>query len=86
MSVFLVSYDLRDPGRDYQPVYDALTRAGARPVLLSDWLLRTDWSAAQIRDWLMQLVDSNDRVFVNLLDGVGWIQSHHRPERILTRT
>lgn len=69
MGLFVVSYDLRDPGRDYQPVIDALTRAGARRVLLSDWLLRTDWSATQIRDWLTLKVDSNDRIFVNLLDG-----------------
>lgn len=69
MAVYVVGYDLRDPGRNYQPLYNALERAGARRVLLSDWLLRSGQTAVQIRDALLQFIDSNDRLFVNLLDG-----------------
>lgn len=67
MSILLVTYDLRQPGRDYRPVHEWLSRFTHCKGLESVWLLDTTWSPAQVRDVLMKLVDGNDRLFVCML-------------------
>jgi hypothetical protein len=66
-------YDLISPGRDYQPVYDYIeaTHFYARP-LESLWLIRTNKSAATVRDELKELVDTNDKVLTVDVTGDGW--------------
>ncbi len=71
MTVYVVSYDLLQPGRDYATLYAALERAGARRILYSQWLLRTNQTAVQVRDALRAYIDANDRLFVNAL-GTAW--------------
>lgn len=68
-----INYDLRKPGRDYQPVYDYIKSfsAWARP-LASLWLVRTSKSASTVRDELNKLVDTNDKVAVFNVTGVAW--------------
>ena len=63
MAVILVTYDLRQPGRNYQPVYDYLKRFTYCKGMESVWLLDTSTSTTQIRDDLQRLIDANDRVF-----------------------
>jgi hypothetical protein len=65
MSRFLVSYDLMSPGRNYKNLTDALVALGARPVLLSQWVVRTNLTATQLRDHLRRFMDTNDRLLVN---------------------
>lgn len=64
MAILLVTYDLRQPGRDYTPVHDYLKRFTYCKHLESVWLLDTTHTALSIRDGLRGLVDSNDSVFV----------------------
>ncbi len=64
MPSFSVSCDLRAPGRNYQPLYDALQKAGAVRALRSLWLLDDPGTAVQIREALMLLVDENDGILV----------------------
>ena len=64
MAVVLVTYDLKQPGRNYQPVYDYLKRFTNCKGLESVWLLDTNTPTRQIRDDLQRLVDNNDKVFV----------------------
>lgn len=65
MRTILVAYDLNRPGQLYPALYEALK---AVPLwwhyLDSTWLLRTDESAVQVRDRLMQHVDANDELLV----------------------
>lgn len=65
MNRYLVSYDLVTPGRQYAALYSALETLGGCRVLLSQWLVRTNLSASQLRDYLMKFVDANDRILVN---------------------
>lgn len=66
---YVVSYDLIAPGRNYQNLTSALVTLGASRVLLSQWIVRLDtWTAAQIRDYLSQYMDANDRIMVNRID------------------
>lgn len=65
MAVFLISYDLRKPDYDYQPLYEALAKISAKHIQDSVWGLRTSSSAAVVFDFLWQHMHSGrDRLFV----------------------
>ena len=64
MSVILVTYDLKQPGRNYAPVHDYLKKHTYCKGLESVWLLDTYKNPATIRDELKPLVDKNDKIFV----------------------
>jgi CRISPR/Cas system-associated endoribonuclease Cas2 len=65
MAVFLISYDLRKPDFDYDPLYDALAKIKAKHVQDSVWGVRTTLSAEKIFDYLWQhMHNEKDRLFV----------------------
>ena len=64
MALYLISYDLLKPGKNYDPLIDALTQQGAKRVLLSQWTLSTYSSPKQIRDWARRYMDNNDRILI----------------------
>jgi hypothetical protein len=65
----MIVYDLERRGEDYEPLLNALRGLGALHVLYSKWVLRTDYSAAQLRDYLRQFIDANDLLLVVGLTG-----------------
>ena len=65
MPLYLISYDLLTPGKNYDPLIDALTQQGAKRVLLSQWTLNTYCSPKQIRDWARRYMDNNDRILIS---------------------
>ena len=67
MAIILVTYDLKQPGRDYGPVYDYMKTFTWCKGLESVWLLDTSTSVTAIRDKLKTLIDGNDKVFVTKL-------------------
>ena len=70
---YVISYDLRKPGRDYDTLYEELKRFHAKRVLQSEWCLRhSDTTAAKLRDHFRKFMDSNDRILVVAIDGTGW--------------
>jgi hypothetical protein len=77
MSVLLVTYDLRQPGRNYTPLYKWLKSFNHCSGLESVWLLDTGWSTTQVRDELMKFVDANDRVFVCRVAMRAWANANH---------
>jgi hypothetical protein len=64
MSVMVVTYDLREPGRNYQPLYDALAKYKRCHALESSWFIDTPQSPSDVRDALCKTVDSGDQVYV----------------------
>lgn len=69
MAVYIISYDLRKPDYNYQPLYDALAEWGAKHVQDSVWGLRTDASAEQVFDDLWKHThNEKDRLFVVTFD------------------
>lgn len=64
MAILLVTYDLRQPGRSYAPLFDYLEQYRHCKDLESVWLIETLRSPASIRDELSALVDRNDAIFV----------------------
>lgn len=72
MKTYVVGYDLNKPGQDYAELIKALR---AYPNwwhhLDSTWVIKTDWTTAQIRDDLMQHIDKSDELLVMRLSGEG---------------
>ena len=58
MALYLISYDLLKPGKNYDPLIDALTQQGAKRVLVSQWTLNTYCSPKQIRDWARRYMET----------------------------
>lgn len=62
---FIVSYDLCQPGRDYNELYSALKSFHNWGRLTeSTWAVVSNSTTVDIRDYLMRFVDSNDRLIV----------------------
>lgn len=65
LSVFCVSYDLRAPGRNYEDLYNAIRAFGTWwHQTESVWLIASSKGTVEIRDYLTQFTDSNDKLFV----------------------
>ena len=65
MAVFIISYDLRKPDFDYNPLYKALAKIEAKHVQDSVWGIRTKSSAEVVFDYLWQhMHNEKDRLFV----------------------
>ncbi len=66
---YVISYDLNEPGQDYQALYDALKNIGAKRVLESQWgVRRSNTTAAKLRDHFWRFMDRNDRLLVTSID------------------
>jgi hypothetical protein len=75
MNVLEISYDLRSPGRNYAPLYQAIKSYSVwcHP-LDSTWLVPTNDNAASVRDKLAVHLDRNDGMLVTVLTGeAAWI-------------
>ncbi len=75
--LYMISYDLMNPGQDYSKITEELERLGASKILYSQWVARlTNTSASKLRDYLFGFMDKNDRLFVCCLeaprDGIFW--------------
>jgi hypothetical protein len=66
MSNILVGYDLNKAGKDYTSLIDAIKKAFPTywHCLDSTWIVVTDWTPAQVRDYLGKFMDANDELFV----------------------
>ncbi|SEW23562.1 hypothetical protein SAMN04487827_2233 [Prevotella sp. khp7] len=64
---YIVSYDLCMPGRNYDSLYQALKSFERWGKLTeSTWAIVSNLDHVQIRDYLMQYMDRNDRLIVVL--------------------
>lgn len=70
MKTYLVGYDLNRPAQDYQALTAAIKEYGTWwHHLDSTWIIKTDDSAASIRDHLSAHLDENDELLVVALTG-----------------
>jgi hypothetical protein len=65
MKIYLIGYDLNKTGQNYKTLIDKIETFGIRwHHLDSTWIVKSDQTAAQIRDLLKPLIDSNDELLV----------------------
>ena len=70
MSSKIIEYDLRQPGRNYDVLYEAIKSYGTwAHITESTWFIKTDATCVQVRDKLLSVMDTNDRLFVGELSG-----------------
>lgn len=68
---YLITYDLRQPGRDYSALYEALRGLGAARHLDSVWVVRrANTSVEALNDYLRRSLDANDLILVVRFDAV----------------
>lgn len=75
--LYLVTYDLREPERDYQALQDTIQRIGeANHCLGSVWLLHSRMNVNEVQGALLQVMDTNDRLLIADITGRprnGWL-------------
>jgi hypothetical protein len=65
MSTYLVGFDLDTPGQNYRGISQRLKDLGTWwHNLDSTWLVKSDMTVVQLRDYLRPLMDTTDKVFV----------------------
>jgi CRISPR/Cas system-associated endoribonuclease Cas2 len=72
MAILLVTYDLKNPGRNYEPLHSLLKQYNYCKGMESVWLLDTTHTPSQVRERIAQVVDGNDIVFVTKLASQAW--------------
>lgn len=70
---YTISYDLNKPGKDYQDLYKKIKSLGSTwcHPLDSTWYLVSEYSAAQIRDALLSVMDNSDELLVTTASAPG---------------
>jgi hypothetical protein len=73
MSLKMISYDLREPGRDYSSLYKAIESLGANRwhYLESVWFVPTATSTSAVMDMIRPHIDANDKLLVCTI-GADW--------------
>jgi len=74
LALFLVSYDLDKPEKDYPKLIDALKAVGAQRVLYSEWMFNADNTAVQVRDHFKAFIDGDDHLLVVVVSD--WASRH----------
>jgi hypothetical protein len=66
MKAYAISYDLDRPGQNYTRLIARLQQHGAKRILMSQWALKTTWSAIELRNDLQANggIDGNDRLVI----------------------
>ena len=70
MSSKIIEYDLRQPDRDYDALYQAIKSYDVwAHITESTWFIKTDTTCVQVRDKLLAVMAANDLIFVGELTG-----------------
>jgi hypothetical protein len=63
MKTYIVTYTLRDPGKDYMPLYNAIKNnvEDYRHIMESAWVVKMDKTAKELRDILIPHMSFSER-------------------------
>ncbi len=69
--IYLVTYNLDRPDQDYKSLFAAIESVGrAVHAMEHTWFVRTNYTAAQIRDAITVHIGASDKLFV--CEAAGW--------------
>lgn len=73
--LYLVTYDLRKSGQNYDGLIDAIKSYSCVHPMQSVWFIKTSASAKSINDKLKPYIDSNDSLFITEITNnkQGWL-------------
>ena len=70
MNTYMIGYDLRRPGQDYKDLIAAIQKFDNWwHHLDSTWIIKTNASSVEVRDFLIPYLDANDELLVARLSG-----------------
>jgi hypothetical protein len=69
LAVYIVTYDLISPGKDYAPLLTEIRKYTHCDALKSAYFIDTRESAVTLRDKLKKHIDANDKLYVLRLRG-----------------
>lgn len=75
--IYLISYDLNKPGKDYSKLYDKLKTFKYCHPLESTWIIQTNKSVNDLYDIIKGTVDDNDYFIIVDITGKskhGWLK------------
>ena len=73
MARYIITYDLRAPGKNYDELYKRIKSYRSwKQITESSWGVATTQSSRQIRDYLKEALDSNDKLLVGILGTSSW--------------
>lgn len=76
-SNLFISYDLHEPGQNYEAVVAAIKQLGpCTRVHYSLWYVRSRMNAADVADYVWKVMDANDRLIVIDALGAAWHNLH----------
>lgn len=82
MALYFLEYDLRKD-RDYQRLYDELEKFHAIRILQSLWCFnRTGTDCAKLRDYFLDLIDSDDGLIVSEVNTWASINTLANPKQL----
>ncbi len=65
--VLIISYDLTTPGKNYEPLIQRIKKLGSWARLGgSAYLVLTEHTVVQVRDYLWQVMDNTDKIYVGV--------------------
>lgn len=66
MNAILIGYDLNKSGQNYDQLLDAIRAQFPNywHCLDSTWIVKTNATPVEVRDWLQSYIDANDELFV----------------------
>lgn len=77
MNFYIISYDLKVPGRDYSPLYNEIKELGEwQHPLESTWIVATVHNENDIYNRLKPVLDTNDLLLIFKVvpgDHQGWL-------------
>jgi len=75
MKSYIIGYDLNKSGQNYNSLIEQIKNLGVWCHCLdSTWIIKSDSTAKEIRDYLKNFIDSNDELLIACLSGeAAWI-------------
>ena len=75
MTKYVITYDLSQPGRNYNALYGRIKSYGTyAQITESTWIIASTQTAAEVRDNLGSTMDNNDKLFVSVVSvPAAWI-------------
>lgn len=64
LKLYLISCDLMQADSGYESLKERLRSLEARQILESQWVLRSSFTAAELKEIFRQLMDDRDRIVV----------------------
>lgn len=81
-SFYLIAYDLRKPGQDYDRMEEKINELEDQiKILETTWIVKTILTSAEIKQKILDVVDGNDHVYIcriDLLSSAGRLKSEAR--------